>query len=147
MKQKRLRRQRAHVKLVKQPRTLPTHQLKEQLRTRSAFANASKRIRVKYQAVPKRAAQVTKDILTRQKAAYEKLLRVQVAEHKKRLHEYGKRVAQQREKAKLWLTWWNALTVDHRRLILRQNRSKGQTRGMSFWCPGLHGQGLLVGAL
>ena len=147
MNQKRLRRQRAHVKLVKQPRTLPAHQLKEQLRTRSAFAYASKRLRFKDQAVPKRAARVTKDILTRQKAAYEKLLRVQVAEHKKRLHEYGKRVAQQREKAKLWLTWWNALTVDHRRLILRQNQAKGQTRGMSFWCPGLHGQGLLVGAL
>ena len=101
MNQKQLRRQRAHVELVKHPYTLPAHRLKEQLQTRSAFANASKRIRVKYQAVPKRAAQVTKDILTRQKAAYEKLLRVQVAEHKKRLHEYGKRVAQQREKAKL----------------------------------------------
>ena len=146
MNQKRLRRQRAHVKLVKHPHTLPARRLKEQLQTRSALANASKRIRVKYQAVPKRAAQVTKDILTRQKAAYEKLLRVQVAEHKKRLHEYGKRVAQQREVAKLWLTWWNALTVDHRRFILRQKQARSHTRGMSFGCPGLHGQGLLVGA-
>ena len=146
MNQKSLRRQRAHVELVKHPYTLPAHRLKKQLQTRSAFANARKRIRVKNQAVPKRAAQVTKDILTRQKAAYEKLLRVQVAEHKKRLQEYGKGVAQQREVAKLWLTWWNALTVDHRRLILRQNQARSQTRGMSFWCPGLHGQGLLVGA-
>ena len=119
---KRLRKQRGHLTLFKHPNTLPAHRLKEKLQTRSAFANASKRIRVKSQAVPKRAAQVTKDLLTRQKAAYEKLLRVQVAEHKKRLHEYGKRVAQQREKAKLWLTWWNALTAEHRRLILRLGR-------------------------
>ena len=141
---KRLRKQRGHLTLFKHPNTLPAHRLKEQLRTRSAFANASKRIRVKYKAVAKRAAQVTKDILTRQKAAYEKLLRIQVVEQKKRLHEYGKKVAQQREKAKLWLTWWNTLTLDHRRLILRQSRSKGQTRAMSFWGPGLHGHGLLV---
>ena len=95
---KRLRKQRGHLTLFNHPNTLPAHRLKDELQTRSAFANASKRIRVKSQAVPKRAAQVTKDILTRQKAAYEKLLRVQVAEHKKRVHEYGKRVAQQREK-------------------------------------------------
>ena len=122
MNQKQLRSQRAHVKSAKHPHALSTNRLKEKLQTRLAFANASKRIRVKYQAVPKRAAQVTKDILTRQKAAYEKLLRVQVAEHKRRLHVYGKRVAQQREIAKLWLTWWNALTVEHRRLILRLGR-------------------------
>ena len=106
MNQKRLRMQRAHVKLVKHPHTLPAHRLKEQLQTRSAFANASKRIRVKYQAVPKRAAEVTKDIRSTQKAAYEKRLGV----------------AQPREKAKLWLIWWNALTAEHRRLILRLGR-------------------------
>ena len=122
MNQKQLRSQRAHVKSAKHPHALSANRLKERLHTRLAFANASKRIRVKNQAVPKRAAQVTKDILTKQKAAYEKRLRVQVAEHKKRRHEYGKRVAQQREKAKLWLTWWNALTVEHRRLILRLGR-------------------------
>ena len=101
MKQKRLQRQREHMKLVKQPRTLPAHQLKEQLRKRTALANASKRIQAKYKAVAKRAAQVTKDILTKQKTADEKLLRVQVAEQNKRLHEYGKKVAQQRGKAQL----------------------------------------------
>ena len=119
MNQKQLRRQRAHVELVKHPYTLPAHRLKEQLQTRSAFANASKRIRVKYKAVAKRAAQVTKDILTKQKATYQKLLRVQVSEQKERLHEYGQQVAQPREKTKLWLTWWNNLTLEHRRLILR----------------------------
>ena len=106
MNQKQLRRQRAHVELVKHPYTLPAHRLKEKLQTRLAFANASKRIRVKYQKVPKRAAKVTKDIRSTQKAAYEKRLGV----------------AQQREKAKLWLTWWNALTAEHRRLILRLGR-------------------------
>ena len=91
MNQKSLRRQRAPVEMVKHPYTLPAHRLKDKLQTWSAFANERKRIRVKNQAVPKRAAQVTKDILTREKAAYEKLLRVQVAEHKKRCMSMEKR--------------------------------------------------------
>ena len=70
MNQKSLRRQRAPVEMVKHPYTLPAHRLKKQLQTGSAFANERKRIRVKNQAVPKRATQVTKKRVKRPDPRY-----------------------------------------------------------------------------
>ena len=106
MKQKRLQRQRKHMQMYKQQRNLLALQKQEQRRERTALAIKSKRIVAKYKAVARRAAQVTKEILTKQKSADEQLLRLYMAEQKKRLHEYGQQVAQPREKNKLWLTWW-----------------------------------------
>ena len=101
MKQNRLQKQRKHLQRYKELRTLPARQKKEQRRERTALAIASKRIVAKYKVVARRAAQVTKDILTKQKTADEKLWRLQVAEQKKRVHEYGKKLVQQRVKAQL----------------------------------------------
>ena len=101
MKQNRLQKQRKHLQRYKELRTLPARQKKEQRRERTALAIASRRIVAKYKAVAKRAAQVTKDILTKQKCADEQLLRLYMAEQKKRLHEYEKRLVQRRVKAEL----------------------------------------------
>ena len=96
MKQKRLQRQRKHMQMYKQRRNLLALQKQEQRRERTALAVKSKRIVAKYKAVVRRAAQVAKEIQTKQKSADEQLLRLYMAEQKKRLLDYANRLRHRR---------------------------------------------------
>ena len=96
MKQKRLQRQRKHMQMYKQRRNLLALQKQEQRRERTALAVKSKRIVAKYKAVVRRAAQVTKEIQTKQKSADEQLLRLYMAEQNKRLQDYAKSLRHRR---------------------------------------------------
>ena len=96
MKQARLQRQRKHMQMYKQRRNLLALQKQEQRRERTALAVKSKRIVAKYKAVVRRAAQVAKEIQTKQKSADEQLLRLYMAEQKKRLLDYANRLRHRR---------------------------------------------------
>ena len=98
MKQKRLQRQRKHMQMYKQRRNLLALHKQEQRRKRPALAIKSKRIVANYKATAKRAAQVTNERLTKQKSADEQLLRLHMAEQKKRLQDYAKSLRQRRMK-------------------------------------------------
>ena len=82
MKPKPLQRQRKHMQMYKQQRNLLALQKQEQRRERTALAVKSKRIVAKYKAIARRAAQVTKEILTKQKSADEQLLRLHMEEQR-----------------------------------------------------------------
>ena len=98
VKQARLQRQRKHMQMYKQQRNLLVLQKQEQRRERTALAIKSKRTVAKYKAVARRAAQVTKEILTKQKSTDEQLVRLHMKEQKKRLHDCAKSLRQRRIK-------------------------------------------------
>ena len=101
MKHKRLPRQRKHQQMYKQRRNLLALQKQAQRRAGTALALKSRRTVAKYKAVARGAAQVTQEILSKQKSADKRLLRLHIAEQKKRLQDYAESVSRPRMKGAL----------------------------------------------
>ena len=87
--------------MYKQRRNLLALQKQAQRRAGTALALKNARTIAKYKTVARGAAQVTQEILSKQKSADKRLLRLHIAEQKKRLQDYAESVSRPRMKGAL----------------------------------------------